>query len=252
LEPPRIYLTGRLAIEQGTTLVSERELPGRQGRRAFAYLVTGRAAPVARDTLVEVIWGDAPPPEVETALNALLSKVRSTLKRVLSPASTIEASGGTIALRLPPNTWIDVEAAANALDLSEGALRRQRDADAWAHANVAVSIARRPFLIDEEGVWIEATRAQLRTLLTRALHVMTTVSARTGESELALQYANEIVRLEPFRETGYQHLMRLYAAGGNRGEALRVFGQLRELLRDELGTSPSPQTEALYMEILSA
>jgi DNA-binding SARP family transcriptional activator len=31
---------------------------------------------------------------------------------------------------------------------------------------------------------------------------------------------------------------------------LRVFGRCRELLREELGTSPSPQTEAVYLEIL--
>jgi SARP family transcriptional regulator, regulator of embCAB operon len=252
LEPPRIYVTGRLAIEQGANVLSERHLPGRQGRRAFAYLVTERAAPVTRDTLVEVIWGIAPPAEVETALNALLSKLRSTVKRAMSSPASIDASAGTVALRLPPHTWIDIEAATNAVDLSEGALRRERVDEAWGHANVAVSITRRPFLVDDEGAWIEARRAKLRMLLTRALQVMTAVSARKGEPELALQYAGEIVALEPFRETGYQQLMRLHAARGNRGEALRVFSQLRELLRDELGTSPSPQTEALFLEILSA
>ena len=35
-----------------------------------------------------------------------------------------------------------------------------------------------------------------------------------------------------------------------RTEALRVFDRCRTLLRDELGTSPSPQTEAVFMEIL--
>jgi DNA-binding SARP family transcriptional activator len=46
--------------------------------------------------------------------------------------------------------------------------------------------------------------------------------------------------------------MRLHARAGNRAEALRVFGQCRELLREELGASPSPQTEAIYLEILRA
>jgi DNA-binding SARP family transcriptional activator len=39
---------------------------------------------------------------------------------------------------------------------------------------------------------------------------------------------------------------------GNRAEALRVFDQCRHLLREELGTSPSPQTEAVFLEILRA
>jgi DNA-binding SARP family transcriptional activator len=78
------------------------------------------------------------------------------------------------------------------------------------------------------------------------------VSRVNDESALAVQYASEIVQLEPFRETGYQHLMRLHADMGNRGEALRVFGRLRELLRDELGAEPSPQTQAIFQEILTA
>jgi DNA-binding SARP family transcriptional activator len=44
--------------------------------------------------------------------------------------------------------------------------------------------------------------------------------------------------------------MRLHAAMGNRAEALRIFDRCRTLLREELGTSPSPQTEAVFMEIL--
>ena len=78
------------------------------------------------------------------------------------------------------------------------------------------------------------------------------MSLENGESELAVQYANEMVALDPFRETGYQQLMRLHARMGNRGEALRVFSRLRALLRDELGTSPSPQSEAVFLEILTA
>jgi DNA-binding SARP family transcriptional activator len=44
----------------------------------------------------------------------------------------------------------------------------------------------------------------------------------------------------------------LHAAAGDRAEALRVFAKCRELLRDELGVSPSPQTEAVYLKILRA
>ena len=86
----------------------------------------------------------------------------------------------------------------------------------------------------------------------RALHCLATISAKNHEPLLAIQHANEMVQLEPFRETSYQLLMRMHAAAGDRAEALRVFAKCRELLRDELGVSPSPQTEAVYLEILRA
>jgi hypothetical protein len=38
--PLRIYLTGRVLVEEcGTVLIDERRLMGRQGRLVFAYLV---------------------------------------------------------------------------------------------------------------------------------------------------------------------------------------------------------------------
>ena len=115
-------------------------------------------------------------------------------------------------------------------------------AAAGAHALVA----------DVEAPWIEAQRNVLRALQMRALQSLVTVSASNHEPLLAIQHAAEMVALDPFKETAYQLLMKMHAAGGDRAEALRVFARCRELLRDELGVSPSPQTEAIYLEILRA
>jgi len=84
------------------------------------------------------------------------------------------------------------------------------------------------------------------------LHILSTISAANGEPGLAIQYATEIIELEPFQETGYRHLMQTHAQMGNRGEALRVFGKCRELFRDELGADPSQETERVFLEILRA
>jgi len=46
--------------------------------------------------------------------------------------------------------------------------------------------------------------------------------------------------------------MRAHAAAGNRSAALRAYERCRQLLADELGVSPSPQTEAVYLDILRA
>lgn len=254
MSTPRIYLTGRVSIEDADCLVTERDLPGRQGRLAFVFLAANRGRPISRGELVEVIWPDQPPQDIETALSAILSKLRAALKKMGWPPSeaTIDVRSGSIGIRLPPQTWVDIEDAANAIDEAEGALRAGDPAKAWGFANVVVSIARRPFLTDHDAPWIEARRVMLRTLLTRGLQCLATASESGSEPSLAIQYATEVLDLEPFRETAYQQLMRLHATMGNRAEALRVFGQCRKLLRDELGASPSPQTEAVFLKILRA
>jgi DNA-binding SARP family transcriptional activator len=251
---PRIYLTGSVAIEHGDHLVRERQFPGRQGRIAFVFLTVDRHRQVHREELLGAIWPGDAPAQTDAALDAILSKLRGLLKSAgFAPdAAGIDVSSGTIALRLPADTWIDLEAAANALDEAEGALRRNDLANTWSLANVAVVISRRPFLPDVEAPWIESQRSALRGLQMRALQCLVMVSAKNHEPLLAVQHAAEMVELEPFRETAYQLLMKMHAAGGARAEALRVFARCRELLRDELGVSPSPQTEAVYLEILRA
>ena len=110
-------------------------------------------------------------------------------------------------------------------------------------------IARRPFLSGEEAPWIEGRRAELTATLVRALHGLVMISAANGEPRVAIQHAEEILEVEPYRETAYQDLMRLHAAMGNRAEALRVFARCRDRLRAELGITPSPQTEGVWRAI---
>lgn len=251
---PRIYLTGRVVVEHGEQRLDEHQLPGRQGRLAFVYLAAPPARAAGRSELVSAIWGDEPPRELESALNAILSKLRRALKQVglMAPETTIETRHGSVALRLPADGWIDLEEAANAIDEADGAWRRGDLSTTWAQANVAVSVGRRPLLPDLDAPWIETRRAAHRAMLVRALERLSDVSRVNGEPDLAIQYAIEVLELEPFREPAYRRLMRLHADAGNRAEALRVFGRCREWLREELGASPSPQTEAIFLEILRA
>ena len=44
--------------------------------------------------------------------------------------------------------------------------------------------------------------------------------------------------------------MRALGAAGERGEALRVWERCRIALVEELGVDPSPETEAVYLELL--
>ncbi|HJU74570.1 MAG TPA: BTAD domain-containing putative transcriptional regulator [Gemmatimonadaceae bacterium] len=247
----RIYLTGEFTLELGDRLVTESDFPGRQGRLAFAFLVANRSRPITRGELADILWPN-PPAQVDAALDAILSKLRAALKKtgLTTGDATLQARSGGVAVRLPADVWIDIEDAANSIDEAEGAVRVGDTKRAWGFANVVVSIARRPFLADHDAPWIEARRATLRSLLTRGLQCLATASEMGQQTSLAIQYTAEMLAIEPFRESAYQQLMRLHAASGDRAEALRVFERCRRLLRDELGTSPSPQTEAVFMKIL--
>jgi DNA-binding SARP family transcriptional activator len=253
LEPhARIYLCGRITVERDGRVSREAALGGRQGRLLFAFLGTRRTLPVTKAQLIDVIWGVEAPPSVETAINALVSKLRAALRKLGVPRPHGIASDSGTYQFVVPSAWIDVEEARTAIDRAEGALRRNALSASWAAANVAAAITRQPFLPDEERPWVRQQRAQLQRVWRRALLVLSAVSVRNGEPELGIQHAADALAAEPFDEMACQALMRAHAVAGNRAEALRVYANCRKLFRDHLGAEPSEQTAAVFLSILRA
>src|SRR5688572_14175201 len=102
-------------------------LPGRQGRLLFAYLVLNRDRDCGRAELIDLLWPERPPAAADSALSALLSKLRRALGE--------GALAGRSELRVvPPGTIdVDVELAAAAAAEAEAAI----DAHDWAGASAA-------------------------------------------------------------------------------------------------------------------
>ena len=252
----RIYLTGTLAVERHSLIIDESQFPSHQARLLFACLACERSRVVPKDELAEILWPDEMPSAWETALKALVSKLRHVLAPLredtedASEPLLITSHYRCYQLRLPASSWVDWEAARRSLDEAEGAIRSGKPREGWGPANVAVTVARRGFLPGEHGAWVEARRHSLAELLARALDCYGAISLESGQAELAAQIAEEAISREPFRESGYQRLMRAHERLGNRAEAVRAYHRCRELLAEELGVSPSPETEALYVSIL--
>jgi DNA-binding SARP family transcriptional activator len=51
-------------------------------------------------------------------------------------------------------------------------------------------------------------------------------------------------------EGAYQQLMRIYALEGRRNAALQLFQRCQQVLLEELGMQPLPETVALYQAII--
>ncbi len=137
---------------------------------------------------------------------------------------------------------------ARALDaLERGDARR-----AWALAQVPLNIASRGLLPGAQASWLEPPRRELEEVHLLALEVIGRAGLVMGGTQLqsAERAARTLIESEPYRESGYVILMEALAARGNVAEAVRVFEALRTLLRDELGTSPSPEAIAAHDRLL--
>jgi SARP family transcriptional regulator, regulator of embCAB operon len=247
----RVSLIERLSIEGGGVVVGEQQFPGRQGRLVFAYLLAANGNPVTKDELAEALWGDESPARWEKALSVLVSKLRALLNECGVDGSTALTSAfGCYQLILPPGSWIDIAAADEAANAAEQALA-VGDADgAWLNASTAESLAHGTFLPGEDARWVSERRAELREILVRALECLAEANRIRGDPAAAVRAAEELIILEPFRESGYRLLMQAQSAAGNDAEALRTYERCRALLSEELGAYPSPETEAVYLEML--
>lgn len=247
----RVSLMDRISIEAGSVIVDEQRFPGRQGRLVLAYLLAARGRPVSRDELADALWADVPPARWEKALSVLVSKLRMVLNEAgIDGSESLTSAFGCYKLTLPAGTWIDVVAADEAAAAAARALAAGDLDAALINASTAASLARRTFLPGEEGRWVDDRRAELREILVRALECVSDAKRLSGDPTWAVRAAEELVLLDPFRESGYRRLMEAQSAAGNDAEALRTYERCRTLLADELGAYPSSETEAVYLEIL--
>jgi DNA-binding SARP family transcriptional activator len=244
-ERSRVQLCGRLSVEiDGEQLAQA--LRGRQVPLLLAYLVLNRDRHVGREELIGALWPYRAPVSQDGALRTLLSRLRSALG-----ADVLEGRD-ELTLELPTPVWIDVEAARVEIERARDALARGEARRAWALAQAPLNIASRGLLPGAQASWLEPRRRDLADIRLQALEVIGRAGLRLGRTQLASveRAAQSLIEAEPYRESGYVLLMEALAAEGNIAEGLRVFERLRVLLRDELGTMPSPETIAAHERML--
>jgi DNA-binding SARP family transcriptional activator len=241
----RIQACGRLVVVWDGQRVEHR-LPSRQGRLLFAYLVVTRQRPRSRAALVDAVWPVEPPGTPDSALNALLSKLRGVLGR--------EAVTGRDEPRLvlPPDSYVDLEAAAEQLHEAESATSMGDWHRAWAPARAALHTAERGFLEGHDAPWIDEVRRSLEDVRLRALECVAEAGLGMGGPELAAteRAGRALIEASPFHESGYLHLMRALVARDNVADAMLVYDKLRTGLRDELGITPSARVQELHAQLL--
>jgi DNA-binding SARP family transcriptional activator len=244
-ERTRIQLCGRLSVElDGVELAAA--LRGKQVPLLLAYLVLSRDRVVGRDELIGALWFDTAPQSQDAALRTLLSRLRSAL------GPSVLVGRDELVLELPQPAWVDVEAAGQEAARALEALERGDPRSAWALAQVPLNIASRGLMPGAQAPWLESRRRELADIRLQALEVVGRAGLGLGGTQLGSveRAARALIESEPYRESGYVLLMQALQAQGNIAEALRVFDRLRILLRDELGTAPSPGAIEAHARLL--
>lgn len=233
---------------------SELDLGPRQQRLALTLLLLRAGGLVEFADLKHVIWDNEPPPTADNMVHRYVG----SLRRLLEPDLTARANGRCL-IREPGGYRLVLDGTAE-LDLlvfrSRIRTARQladigRNSEAlhlylaglalWrgrcAAGLGAVAEAHPEFVaIDREGV--EATREAAR------------VALLCGRGAQLLPMLREAALRYPLDEALQAELLLALTADGKQAESIKLFGEIRHRLAEDLGVDPGPELRAAYASIL--
>ena len=213
------------------------QLP-RKADALLALLALQPGRPIARETVADFLWTDRGPKQARHSLRQTLLVLRRSVGEDL-----ILAEGNS--LIIPPGTL-----AVDAIELEARATSADRDVLAETAALY------RGELLENRGPvaprfddWLAVERSRFAALAATILRRLAAVRGAAGEFETAIAAAMRLVTIDNLREDSHRLLIELLARAGRRGEALRQFDVVTELLKRELGVRPDDETDALVRRI---
>lgn len=236
----KVFLLGSPRIECAGTLVAIRR---RKALALLAYLAVA-GQPQRRDTVATLLWPESTQASARQALRRHLSDLNLALG-----GGWIDANRESVGLR--PGFWLDVAQFQRHLDECTST-----PASCPTQLVEAVALYRDDFLTgftlsdapafdDWQSFQTETLRQACGSVLERLAQLL----ADQGDAEAAIAHIRRRLTLDPLHEPAHRQLMQLYAQAGQQAAALRQYERCCELLNEELGVPPAPETTLLYEQI---
>ncbi|RME06093.1 MAG: tetratricopeptide repeat protein [Anaerolineae bacterium] len=257
MEPTlRLQLLGMFRLMRGERTLGEFE--SSKVRALLSYLVVEREKSHSRDALAGLLWPDAPDTVARKNLRQALTNLRKVIGDAHADPPYLEISRYQI--RINPNAalWVDVVEYARLLEAVEAHSHRDmaRCTICAEHLQRAVDLYQGEFLtglyVGESALfdeWMMLTRERLHRQAIRSLELLVKYYEKCGRLDDALRCSNRLLELEPWSEKLYAIQMHLHALRGNRSAALKAYQRCQEVLMEEFGVEPLPETQQLWQQI---
>jgi DNA-binding SARP family transcriptional activator len=228
---------------------------GRNGRALtiLKYLLANRGRPVSQDHLMGWLWPESNLKKARWSLNSAIHGLRKLFSACPSSASVNYVLLEEGYYRLCPSVRVttDVDEYDAHYERGRRLEKARRRPEATVEYEKAVELYRGDYLIEdlyEDWTMVERERlsnAQMDMLGRLAVHYM-----ETGQYQDGIRACYRVLEKDHCHEDSYRMLMESYARLGLRGRALRHYRLCEKTLRQEYGTVPSPETQALYRSLL--
>ena len=255
--PLRVGVLGPVTVWQ-----DGREQAAGQPRQlaVLGVLATRANRVVSRGELVDAVWGDQPPASAEGGIYTYVAGLRRIIepdrprrdpdRSRQAPARTIVSGGGGYLLRLEAGA-LDADHFGRCLAAARG-LRADCDLDGALRAvDEALALWRGLPYAGVPGPFAEAEQRRLTELRTTAIEERAELMLAQGQAAAAVPELTALAAAHPLREQATGLLMIALYRCGRQAEALRVFGETRERLAEDLGIDPGGELTRIHRQLLA-
>lgn len=223
------------------------------------YLLAHKPQPVSQDYLMTWLWSESSPKRARWSLNSAICALRKLLSSgvpSVTPCNCVLLEAGYY--RLSPE--IRVSSDMEDFDAHYKRGRRLEKArqmpEAAAEYEKAIKLYRGDFLVEDlyeewrYEDWTEIERERLANVYMDALSRLAGYYMDTGQLRESIRVCYQLLEKDSCREDSYRLLMRCYTHLGLRAQALAKYQLCEEILERRYGIAPSPETQALYQDLL--
>jgi TolB-like protein/DNA-binding SARP family transcriptional activator/Flp pilus assembly protein TadD len=229
------------AFEARVACGSPIDFPTRKAKALLAYLARHPGRPASRERVGALLWESRGDERARINVRQTLMLVRRALSHAACPCVISDGD----ALYLHPE-HVEVDVAQFDLLCGESSVDALEQAAALYQGEFLEGFALNEELYEE---WLRAERASLQERAIGALMSLLRCHLDAGNIEQGVRVAQNVLALDPLRETAHRALMRLYAQMGDRALALKQYRWCADVLNAELGVRPEAQTRRLYNEL---
>jgi DNA-binding SARP family transcriptional activator len=244
----RVRLFGPLLVEGRSRRLGARDFERLKSKQILEILIAARGHPVSKDQLTKELWRDERPPRNEWAsIETYVSSLRSDLEGIQEQGRSLVVTEHGAYRFAAEHAEVDLD---RFEELREAARRAERRA-ARTLLNEAMDLVAGEILEDEPHLeWAQELRIRYHRDVEDVFLEAADLALLDGDYQHALTLAGPVFSAEPLAERACRIVMVTRYALGHQREAVDAFQRCRELLRDDLGLDPTPETMALYRGIL--
>jgi predicted ATPase/DNA-binding SARP family transcriptional activator len=255
----RIHVLGQFRIDRrsGRNMsewqpVTDSAWQHQRVRALLGCLVSSAGRKLGREQIMDALWPDL---DLETAASRLDRAVYS-LRQLFEPSRNRPATSPflltereQLLLADQSQVWIDADAFEQLL------IRARESSDPGEQERLldeAVTLYGGDFLPEERRVeWTLGRRESLQRSWIGLLLDLARLRIDRDALNSAIDPLDRLLSVDPTNEAAVQRLMKLLYELGRRGEALRAYKRLAQVLQQEYRIAPLPETRAIYEALRS-